>query len=209
MTTNDDTAAVQETRRERLQGMADIHHQSRYGDYDDTFSQFAEAYGLKWDDDTDPLACPMCEGPTREYGEGRRCEPCGESFKLPNLETIPRYVSLADDETYGMMSTFEDLGKAINHQCAIPNNGETLNHPAGVYDLDTVDKQGRPVRIEFRMVAYPESMAETMRRAFIDAIDYRMGEADDDTDDPDEQEDLRQAREYGKLRDILKLEDDN
>lgn len=78
-----------------------------------------------------------------------------ETYLAPRGEHIPRYASVAEDETYGMISLHESLTEAISVQADIPSNGEYLNVPAGVYDLDsTRSKNATGVeQIEYRMVA--------------------------------------------------------
>ena len=48
---------------------------------------------------------------------------------------IPRFASMWEDETYGMIWLFETLSEALMHQ-STNNNGDTLNVPAGVVDLN-------------------------------------------------------------------------
>lgn len=49
---------------------------------------------------------------------------------------IPRYASLASDETYGMINLYDDLSEACENQADIPHMGDTLNVAVGIEDLD-------------------------------------------------------------------------
>lgn len=117
------------TRHDRLQELADDYHRSRYGDYDDTYEEFAATYGLKWKDD---------------------------DAEVMEVRDIPRYASLASDETYGLINVFETVQEAVQDQVGIVGNGDTLNSPAGVVDLDT----GK--RIEYVMVALTKDSAAAL-----------------------------------------------
>lgn len=119
---------TQDARRKRLQDLADDRHRSRHGDYDDMYSDFAADYGLAWNDED------------------------GADPKLP----IPRYASLSGDETYGKIDVFDSLTDAVQDQASIPSNGDTLNVPAGVIDLET----GEPV--EYVLVALTKATADAL-----------------------------------------------
>lgn len=118
-----------ETRHDRLQQLADDYHASRHGDYDDMYEAFAERYGLRWNDD---------------------------DAEVMGVAGIPRFASLANDETYGHITLFETATEAVQNQAAIPYNGETLNHPCGVVDLDTGE------RVEYVMVALTKDTADAL-----------------------------------------------
>lgn len=112
-------------RKERLQLLADEYHRSKYGDYDDTYSQFAAAYGLKYEDD---------EVPALLAGE--------------ELEEIPRYVITFHDETYSMMSTYDNIDDALQGLLEVVGQGDTLNIPGYLIDLDTGDVLGYSMSIK-------------------------------------------------------------
>lgn len=101
-----------DNRKTNLQELANDYHKSRHGDYDDTYQEFAKTYDLEWE----------------EKAEG---EPEDEH------QPIPRYASLANDETYGLIAVFDNLADALKDQAGVKDNGETLNHPCGIVDLDT------------------------------------------------------------------------
>jgi hypothetical protein len=107
------TDSEQYTRRKHLRGLTDIYHRSRYGDYEDNYEEFAATY----------LGSPEME-----------------EDHLVGTQPIPKYASCAEDETYGMIQVFETLPEAMKDQAGIPSNGEYLNVPAGIYDLDTGER---------------------------------------------------------------------
>lgn len=115
-----DMEQTQAKRKKHLIDLTDWHHRGHYDDYAAEYERFDHTYGLT--DEDNPIA------PT----------------------PIPKYASIADDETYGMITLFDDLAEALEHQADIPEMGETLNHPAGVIDMDTC----KPV--PYRMVALSE-----------------------------------------------------
>ena len=100
----------QYTRRKHLRELVDTYHQGSHGDYDDTYEEFAATY----------LGSPEME---EDY--------------LVGTEPVPKYASVGRDETYGMIHVFDSFVDALNDQAGIPDNGEYLNVPAGIYDLDT------------------------------------------------------------------------
>src|SRR3954464_4768680 len=106
-------------RKERLQKLADDYHCSKYGDYADTYEEFAAAYGLKYEGDEPP-----------EYAQDEAV-----------YEPIPRYVTTAHDETYSMLSTWDNIDDALNGLLAVIGD-ETLNIPGYLIDLDTGDVLG-------------------------------------------------------------------
>jgi hypothetical protein len=111
---------VQANRRTELRKLMDIHHSGKMGDYDDTYTEFEATYfGTV---DGEPV-------PAEELADTDN--PTGDP--LP----IPRYASIADDETYGMIHLCTTMTEALDSQANIPHNGEYLNHPAGIVDLDT------------------------------------------------------------------------
>jgi hypothetical protein len=106
---------VQRTRRENLRTLMETFHRgSSFGDYEHEYASFEMAYFGTIDG---------------EEPEDEGCEPT-------EREEVPKYASCASDETYGMISTWETLEQALQHQSNIPSNGEYLNVPAGIYDLD-------------------------------------------------------------------------
>ena len=107
------------TRKQRLQLLADEYHRSKYGDYVDTYEQFAAAYGLKYED---------------EVNEAQ------EKLDI-ELEPIPRYVFTTHDETYSMLNTSDSIEGALNGLLAAVGS-ETLNIPGFLIDLDTGDTLG-------------------------------------------------------------------
>lgn len=116
------TDEVQAKRKDNLQVLSDENHRSRNGDYDDSFAEFAAKYGLTWGDDED----------VDLHDEHEQ-----------EAEEIPRFVSVAHDETYVMMDVFDTLIEAMNDQANIPHQGDTLNVPGGIHDLDEME-----VRVE-------------------------------------------------------------
>ena len=145
----DTITTTQEQRKKHLLVLTQEFHRSHYGDYDDNFDEFAATYLGTIDDEVDDET--ICD----ECGEEMRAkihtdtelhpEDAADGLTLHEFRTvptqpIPKYASCAEDETYGMISVFETLGEALSHQSGISSNGETLNVPAGVYDLDTGEK---------------------------------------------------------------------
>jgi len=100
-------------RREHLRNLIDIYHRGKYGDYEDTYEQFEHAY----------------------FGD-----PDLEEDRWIDTEPVEKYASVMQDETYGMISMFNDLVEAMNWQAGCGYGGDTLNVPAGIYDLDTGKK---------------------------------------------------------------------
>jgi hypothetical protein len=80
---------------------------------------------------------------------------------------IPRYASIAGDETYGKITLFDDINEALADQAATSDNGEYLNVPEGIIDLDTGDE------------------VETVTRTFLKA-DYDRLRAAFDESSPDD-----------------------
>jgi len=127
------TDNIQDIRRIELRELVDIHHRSNYGDYNDTYDEFEATY-LKEEGE-----CERCEGDgTIEIaGLDAECPECGGDGELPAPQDIPQYASIASDETYGMIHLFDTLSEALADQAGISSNGEYLNVPGGVIDLDT------------------------------------------------------------------------
>lgn len=119
---------TQDKRREELMKLIEIFHRSKNGDYDDTYDEFE----AEWIGTIDG------EPPTDEYLAEEACM-TREEWDA-DVQPIPRYASCAEDETYGMIAVYETLNEALSDQAGIPSNGEYLNVPAGVYDLDTGNK---------------------------------------------------------------------
>jgi hypothetical protein len=179
----------QEQRRERLITFVDIYHRRRLGDYDETYEDFHRTYIGPCDDD--------------------HCEACGESYDRHDgpdydhpfaaaegeLSPIPRYASIVEDETYGMIHLFDDLNEAAAAQASAADNGEYLNVPCGVYDLDTGDQ------IEIKLVALTRKHLEALGRIIDDAYEYRRGDEACSIGDADE-EDRKAWAEYS---DVLKV----
>src|SRR3954470_23508880 len=111
----------QYTRRKHLRELVEIHHTRKYGDYDDTYDEFEAKY----------LGSPEME---EDY--------------LTGTEPVPKYASVASDETFGMIHVYDTLHAAMTDQAVIPDNGEYLNVPVGNYDLDT----GERIDADFRRV---------------------------------------------------------
>jgi hypothetical protein len=115
----------QKKRRAKLKDLMEIFHRGKYGDYDDAYAEFE----AKW------LGTVDGEPPTDEYLVEQAC--INRDEWDADIKLIPRYASCAGDETYGMIELFDDLKEALSHQAGIPNHGEYLNVPSGIYDLDT------------------------------------------------------------------------
>jgi hypothetical protein len=110
-------------RKKRLRELTDTFHQGKYGDYAETYDEFEATYFGTVDgkrvtkDDLAELQISRAE-----WDAG--------------IQPIPRYASCAEDETYGIIYCFDTLIEALNHQGGVPSSGDTLNVPAGIYDLD-------------------------------------------------------------------------
>lgn len=141
------TTTEQDTRRTHLMALTFDHHRSHYGDYDDAYDEFAATYGLPREDED------------AETVNG-----------VDEAQPIPRYASIAGDETYGMLHLFDTLREALDDQAAIPDNGETLNVPCGVVDLDTGE------RVEYRMFAVDPTLVDEIKAAL-------EGDSNDDEHD--------------------------
>lgn len=129
-------ARLQAKRKANLQVLHDESHRSKYHDYDDSFTEFACEYGLEHDD--------------VEYEEG-------DEFK-----DIPRFASIAHDETYTMLHMCETLAEAMQDQAGIPGNGEYLNVPGGIIDLDEMEirtDDNGTVRIVHEARSFPRMIA--------------------------------------------------
>jgi hypothetical protein len=125
---SDDT---QEKRREHLTELVEIYHRGRYGDYNETYDEFSRTYlGI------DP------------HGDG-------EDDAELTTQAIPRFASIAIDETYGMIHLFDKLTDALNDQAGIPDSGEYLNVPVSVIDLDTgTSVKSRRIELTEELHAY-------------------------------------------------------
>lgn len=119
-------SAKQQARRKiELGKLIEIHHRGKYGDYEDTYAEFEATYfgTIDGEEPTDEKLEKDVFVTREEWEQG--------------IEPIPRFASIASDETYGMISLYETVEEAINDQAGIPSNGEYLNVPAGIVDLDT------------------------------------------------------------------------
>lgn len=159
------TDDTQEKRREVLRNLADTYHRSKHGDYISNYAEFAVKYlGATLDD----------EGVLEDDIEDTDTQP------------IPKYASIAEDETYGMIHVCDSLDEALSHQAGIPDNGEYLNVPAGIVDLDNGE------RVQTHRFEITAKDAETMKMVFTDAIEYRCS----DDDDEDGEQDNKDVQEY-------------
>ena len=104
------TDSEQYTRRKHLAELVETYHRGSHGDYDDRYEEFAATY----------LGSPEME-----------------EDHLVGTTPVPKYAAVARDETYGMIDVYEALEEALIHQATTPDNGEYLNVPAGIFDLDT------------------------------------------------------------------------
>lgn len=150
----------QDARTEILRGLIDTYHRERLGDYTETYDQFAAEYLPEAHEDWD-----------------------GEPI---TLKPVPRYASMAEDETYGMISLHESLKDALNSQAAIPENGEYLNVPAGIVDMDTGES------VATRIFVLSKEQSDKLAELFDDAVQYRRSEDDDE----DGENDNKQADAY-------------
>lgn len=154
-----DTTTQQEFRRQQLIDLAATFHRSKCGDYEDTYAEFAAEYGIPGYESEDDI-CDECgdyrsakvhtdtELHPDDAVDGLTLHP----FDAGEVKPIPRYASCAEDETYGMIHLFDSLKEALEDQAGIPSNGEYLNVPAGIYDLDQEVRGGSRGRIETRLV---------------------------------------------------------
>lgn len=191
--------SVQENRKRNLLELVDVYHRDKHGDYSDTYDEFATRYGL-----SEPLpddGCPHCNGNVQETPHAATCPWDGDGCYQP----IPRYASLRNDETYGMIEVFENLQEALDDQLAGLGE-EYLNNPCGVIDLDTVsDNIEADGRIQYRTFTLPESLAALLPAIFSDAYEYRHEDVAD-TDEEDLQDDYDQAQKYLEVAKFLKIE---
>lgn len=137
------TDSEQYTRRKHLGELVETYHRGKYGDYEATYVEFAATY----------LGSPEME-----------------EDHLVGTQPVPKYASVAEDETYGMVHLFDTLAEAMKDQAGIPDSGEYLNVPAGIYDLDT----GK--RIETHTVTLPLEVFRAM--CGIVAMTYEGDEVD-------------------------------
>jgi hypothetical protein len=114
-----DMEEEQAKRRKHLRELVDTFHRSHHGDYDDRYDEFAATY----------------------LPEHTEADMTGDVPEDGEVQPIPPYASCAEDETYGMIQVFDTLNEALADQGGISSSGETLNVPAGVYNLDT----GEPI----------------------------------------------------------------
>jgi len=133
---------TQQRRKRNLKKLTDIFHQGKYGDYEESYAEFEGVYFGTIDGKKPTKADLDSMQITREEWEA-------------DIQPIPRYVSAAEDETYGMLSLHETLEEAISAQGEVPYHGETLNVPAGIYDLDHTER-GEPKRVPYRLVSMSE-----------------------------------------------------
>jgi hypothetical protein len=86
------------------------------------------------------------------------------------------------------------LGRAIDD--AVINSEEADEHRALYREIA---EGGRSLKTDLEIVAAGYGhRSDLFADAIDDAYNYRRGEIEDDTDDEDEQGDLRVSREYGK-----------
>ena len=157
------------TRKERLQKLADEYHRGKYGDYNDTYEQFAAAYGLVTEDSEYDI-CDVC-------GEERHAKVHTDTELHPDdavdgltlhsfapaqeeTEPIPRYVTTAHDETYSMLSTWNSIDDALAGLLSTVGN-DTLNIPGYLIDLDTGD-----------VLDYSMSIKATGKTLEVNHLDY-------------------------------------
>lgn len=137
------TDSEQYTRRKHLRELAETHHRGSHGDYEDAYEEFAATY----------LGSPEME-----------------EDHLVGTQPVPKYAAVAHDETYGMIHVCDTLDEALVHQATTPDNGEYLNVPGGIYDLDT----GK--LIETRTVTLPLEVFRAM--CGVVAMSYEGDEVD-------------------------------
>lgn len=195
----------QEARKKHLRNLVDIHHRGKCGDYEDNYATFEMTYFGTVDGE---VPCPECEGTdaVKIFPNGTaKCEDCNNSFEVgKDTEPIPRYASIANDETYGMIHLVDTLDEALKHQAGIPENGEYLNVPAGIYDLDSEGNE--PKRITVHTVMFTDDMLDTLKQMWDDADAYRLGEWSEEEleEDEDAMADQELRDQYQALMDTIK-----
>lgn len=141
----------QEQRGVHLRSLMRIYHSgSTYGDYEHEYEVFEATY------------FGTVNGEDVTQGDNPEME----------RELIPKYASIAEDETYGMISTCDSLEDALHHQAVISDMGDTLNVPAGIVDLDTGKK------VPYKMIALTEDAIDVIGDAL--AITMNLGHVDRD-----------------------------
>lgn len=180
----------QEIRRAKLQQLVDDFHGDKYGDYADSFVEFAATYGLTWGDSDDEVDTTDPDG----------------------FEPIPRYVSMMSDETYNMLACHDTLKGALNRMAASAGE-EYLGNAGPLWDLDAMEVEkdgGRTTRynhttgmIDFGTVMMTTEMLKLLPELIDDAIQYRRS----DDNDEDGNNDNKQADMYRKILSLFT--DDN
>lgn len=132
----------QTARHKRLAELVDTHHRGKFGDYSDTYEEFANTY-LRHREVTERLE--EARAAFAAMG-GRGVELAEEIDKLevqlatlPDPTPIPRFAAVREDETYGMVEVYDTLPDAIAAEGASVGE-EYLMNPAGVFDLDTGER---------------------------------------------------------------------
>lgn len=130
--------------------------------------------------------------------------------KLPvdpdtGLTPIPRYASIASDETYDMINLFDKLADALQHQANIPEEGgEYLNVPSGIYDLDIKGDMLVPLPTKTIVVLADDFAMITS--ALDDAAYYRLGSDAANVDEIEDDDDREKYLAYLRLSEQLDAE---